>query len=240
MEKRLQKIISEMGLASRRKAEDMIREGRLTVNGKVAVLGVKADPDRDHIKLDGKLISGRADPKVYLAFNKPRHVVSTLSEAEDRTTIKDFLGKVKYRVYPVGRLDFDSEGLILITNDGEFANMVMHPRHKLPKVYEVKVDGVLEDNDIEKLIKGVFLDDGMARAARVKKLKKLKANSWVEITLTEGRKRQIRRMLQRVGHPVITLKRTRIGSLALGMLKPGELRYLSNDEIEKLKHKAMK
>jgi 23S rRNA pseudouridine2605 synthase len=235
MEKRLQKILAEMGIASRRKAEELILEGRVTVNGKPAVLGMKADPSRDHIKLDGKLLT-KPEPKVYLMFNKPRSVVTTLYDPEGRPTVKDYLKGVKYRVYPVGRLDFDSEGLLLLTNDGEFAHQVLHPSKKIPKTYLVKVKGILEDKEIKKLERGIKLEDGITAPAKIKKVRKAQNNSWLEITIHEGKKRQIRRMLERVGHPVIRLKRIRINGLELGDLKPGEFRYLSSDEVKKLKY----
>jgi 23S rRNA pseudouridine2605 synthase len=238
MEKRLQKILAEMGIASRRKAEELIEEGRVTVNGRVAVLGNKADPEGDHIKLDGKLLTHPSERKVYLMFNKPVNVLTTLDAEEERPIVKDFLKGVRERVYPVGRLDFDSEGLLLITNDGELAHAVTHPAKKIPKTYMVKVKGVLDDTGIGMLRKGVRLEDGMTAPAEVRPVKRLKQNSWIEITIHEGRKRQIRRMLKAVGHPVIRLMRTKIDGVKLGSLKPGELRHLSNEEIKKLKYAA--
>jgi 23S rRNA pseudouridine2605 synthase len=237
MEKRLQKILSEMGIASRRKAEDLIIEGRVTVNGMSARLGMKADPDRDHIKLDGKLLSGRKEPKVYMMFYKPRNVVTSLEDPQDRPTVKDYLGKVRYRVYPVGRLDFDSEGLLLITNDGDFAHAVLHPSKEVPKTYEVKIDGALEDADIQKLRRGVSIEGGRTAPARVRKLRKLKSNSWIEVIIHEGKKRQIRRMLQKVGHHVLRLKRSRIGPLKLGSLRAGDMRELTKEELEAMREK---
>jgi 23S rRNA pseudouridine2605 synthase len=237
MEKRLQKILSEMGIASRRKAEELIIEGRVTVNGTPARIGMKADPERDHIKLDGKLLTGKKEPKVYLMFYKPRNVVTSLDDPEERPTVRDYLAKMRYRVYPVGRLDFDSEGLLLITNDGDFAHAVLHPSKEVPKTYEVKIDGALKDEDIEKLRRGVSIEGGRTAPARVRKLRKLKSNSWIEITIHEGKKRQIRRMLQRVGYSVLRLKRTRIGPINLGSLKAGEMRELKLEELEAIRQK---
>jgi 23S rRNA pseudouridine2605 synthase len=237
MEKRLQKILSEMGIASRRKAEELIIEGRVTVNGTPARIGMKADPDRDHIKLDGKLLTGKKEPKVYLMFYKPRNVVTSLDDPEERPTVRDYMTKMRYRVYPVGRLDFDSEGLLLITNDGDFAHAVLHPSKEVPKTYEVKIDGALKDEDIEKLRRGVSIEGGRTAPARVRKLRKLKSNSWIEITIHEGKKRQIRRMLQRVGYSVLRLKRTRIGPINLGSLKAGEMRELKLEELEAIRQK---
>ncbi len=234
MEKRLQKILAEMGIASRRKAEEMIIEGRVTINGKVATIGMKADLNRDHIKLNGKLLI-RPEPKVYLIVNKPKGVVTSLLDPEGRPTIKDFLKGVKYRVFPVGRLDYDSEGLLLLTNDGNFTHAVLHPSKKIPKTYLVKVREVLEDDEIEKLRKGIRLEDGVTAPAKVKRIRKTEHNSWLEITLHEGKKRQIRRMLEKVGHPVLKLKRIRINGIELGNLESGKYRYLMPDEVDKIK-----
>lgn len=237
MEKRLQKILSETGVASRRKAEEMILEGRVTVNGKTAVLGMKADPSADHIKVDGKLLI-RQEPKVYLMLNKPRGVVTSLSDPEGRPTVKDFLKGVKFRVYPVGRLDYDSEGLLILTNDGHLANAILHPSKKIPKTYLVKIKGVLEEKTLDKLREGVHLKDGKTQPAKIRTVRKAEKNSWIEITITEGKKRQIRRMLDAVGHTVERLSRVRVGSLALSSLRPGELRHLSPDELDRIKYET--
>lgn len=233
MEQRIQKILAQMGVASRRKAEELIIEGRVTVNGKVAAVGMKADPARDHIKVDGKLLI-KPEPRIYLIFNKPSGVVTSLSEPEGRTTVKDFLKGIKYRVFPVGRLDYNSEGLLLITNDGDFAHRILHPSKKIPKTYAIKVEGIIDEDAIEKLRRGVRLEDGLTAPAKAKRIRKSENNSWVEITIYEGRKRQVRRMLEKVGYPVIKLRRTAIGGLKLGDLKPGEMRHLTNEEIKKI------
>ncbi len=238
MEERIQKIISRCGIASRRKAEEMILEGLVTVNGVPAVVGMKADPERDHIKVKGKLIRPTG-PRVYLMFNKPMKCLTAMEDPEGRPTIRDYLKRVRAGVFPVGRLDFNSEGLLILTNDGELANAVLHPKHRIPKTYRVKIDGFLEDRDIQKLEKGIKLEDGVTAPARVRRVKKAKANSWIEITIHEGRKRQVRRMLERVGHPVIKLIRTRINGLELGGLKPGEFRYLTPEEVKRLKKETM-
>lgn len=234
MLERLQKILSDYGIASRRQAEEMIRQGRVTVNGKIAVLGQKADPERDYIKVDGKLLI-RPEPKVYYAFYKPRKVITSLLDPQGRPTVKDFLKGIKFRIYPVGRLDFDSEGLLLLTNDGELAYRVMHPSSMIEKTYLVKIDGIIEDDKLEKLRKGIKIDGKLAVPVSVYLVRKLKANSWIKITLHEGRKRQIRKMLERVGHPVIRLIRIGIDGIKLGNLKPGEIRPLTKEEIESLK-----
>ena len=237
MEERLQKIISKCGIASRRKAEEMILEGLVTVNGKPASIGMKADIENDHIKVSGKLISN-VKTKVYMAFNKPVQCITALRDAEGRVTVSDFLKRVKARVFPVGRLDYNSEGLLILTNDGELANAILQPKSKIPKTYRVKIDGSLDNKDIAKLEKGIRLEDGMTAPAKVRIVKQLKANSWVDIIIYEGKKRQVRRMFDRVNHSVIKLIRLRINGLGLGNLKPGEFRYLKHDEVEKLKKEA--
>lgn len=237
MEERLQKIISKCGVASRRKAEEMILEGLVTVNGVPATLGMKADPHKDHIKVKGKLISA-VGSKVYLMFNKPVQCLTSLHDPEGRPTVRDFLKRVKARVFPVGRLDFNSEGLLILTNDGDLANSILHPGNRIPKTYRVKIDGFLEDKDKSRLEKGIRLEDGMTAPAMVRVVKMLKANSWIDITIHEGRKRQVRRMLDRVGHSVIKLVRTRINGLQLGALKPGEYRYLTQKEVRILKEET--
>lgn len=234
MLERLQKILSDYGIASRRHAEELIKEGRVTVNGQIAVIGQKADPEKDYIKVDGKLLI-KPEPKVYYAFYKPRKVITSLLDPQGRPTIKDFIRGIKFRIYPVGRLDFDSEGLLLLTNDGQLAYKIMHPSSQIEKTYMVKVDGIVEPETIEKLRKGIKIEGKLAVPVSVHLVKKLKANSWIKITLHEGRKRQIRKMFERVGHPVIRLIRIAIDGVKLGELKPGQLRALTEEEIEKLK-----
>ena len=235
MEVRLQKLIAGTGLASRRKAEELITAGRVTVNGKVVTeLGTKVDPERDHVKVDGKHLTS-AQPFVYLMLNKPKNVMSTLDDPGGRTTVKDFLRGVSVRVFPVGRLDFDSEGLMLLTNNGDLAQALLHPRYHVPKTYLIKVKGVLSDEEIAQLERGVKLADGMTSPASVKKIRKAEANSWVEITIHEGRKHQVKRMLESVGHLVIKLVRVKMGPLALGNLEPGEFRFLTDQEANALR-----
>ncbi len=238
MEERLQKILSAAGISSRRAAEDIILEGRVRVNGKVVTeLGAKADPDKDHVKVDGKLINPK-QPKTYIMLNKPAGFVTTMSDPEGRPIVANLLKGVRVRVYPVGRLDYDTEGLLLLTNDGDFAHLVTHPRHELPKTYLVKVKGALEDRHVASLEQGVFLKDGKTAPARVRKLRKEESNSWVEITIHEGRKRQVRRMIDYTGHSVIKLKRTKVGNLNLGDLLMGAYRHLTLDEVRGLRDMA--
>ena len=240
MEERIQKIISAAGVTSRRAAEELIREGRVRVNGMVVTeLGSKADASKDHIKVDGKLINPK-QPLTYIMLNKPAGFVTTMSDPEGRPTVQDLLKGVKVRVYPVGRLDYNTEGLLLLTNDGDFAHLVTHPKHEFPKTYLAKVKGVLEEGMIYKLEQGMFLADGKTAPAKVKKVRKEEANSWVEITIHEGRKRQVRRMFDHVGRSVIKLKRTKTGNLPLGDLPEGAYRHLTLDEVKALRETALK
>ncbi|MBI3811730.1 MAG: rRNA pseudouridine synthase [Nitrospirae bacterium] len=235
MLERLQKIISRAGVASRRKAEELMTAGAVTVNGRVVhELGSKADSERDHIKVSGKLINPK-QPKAYLMLNKPREVVTTLSDPMGRVTVKELLRGVRIRVYPVGRLDYDSEGLLLLTNDGELVQKMLHPSFEVPKTYEIKVRGVLTDEEIRTLSKGVELSDGRTLPCQVRKIEKTEKNSWLEMTIHEGRNRQIRRMLETMDHPVTKLKRIRVGKLELGALPVGRYRYLTSQEIKSLK-----
>ena len=244
MQERLQKILSQAGVASRRKAEELIRAGRVLVNGKVVTeLGSKADPDQDFIKVDGKLV--RQAPRVflYLMLNKPKGCVTTTSDPQGRPTVTELLGRYRSRVYPVGRLDYQSEGLLLFTNDGEFAHRVLSAKSRIPKTYRVKINGNPSNEDLQKLRAGVRLD---GKATAPTKLRRIKAgdNPWFEVTLIEGRNNQIRRMFRRRGFLVEKLKRIKIGPLALAKLPMGKSRRLTEAEIERLRrrwaHKAGK
>jgi 23S rRNA pseudouridine2605 synthase len=235
MEIRLQKLIAGTGLASRRKAEEMISGGRVTVNGSVVTeLGTKVDPERDHVKVDGKHLRS-AQPFVYLILNKPKHVMSTLDDPEGRPTVKDFLHGVTVRVFPVGRLDFDSEGLMLLTNNGDLAQALLHPKYHVAKTYLIKVKGILDEEKIRLLERGVRLEDGLTAPAKVLKISKAESNSWLEITIHEGRKHQVKRMMEAVGHPVIKLTRVRMGPLSLGDVAPGTYRFLTDREANRLR-----
>ena len=238
MQERLQKIISAAGVTSRRAAEQLILDGRVRVNGKVVTeLGSKADADKDHIKVDGKLINPE-QPKTYLLLNKPVGYVTTMSDPEGRPIVQDLLKGIRVRVYPVGRLDYNTEGLLLLTNDGDFAHLITHPKHELPKTYLVKIKGVLSDEAVHRLESGIFLQDGKTAPARVKRLRKEEANSWVEITIHEGKKRQVRRMIDHTGNSVIRLKRVRVGNLPLGNIPQGAYRHLTGAEVKALKEMA--
>jgi pseudouridine synthase len=241
MQERLQKLIAAAGIASRRHAEQLITAGEVTVNGKVvAELGTKADPETDHIKVRGKLINPSLErrEKVYILLNKPRGYLSSVSDPEGRPTVLELLPASLGRLYPVGRLDFNTEGLLLLTNDGDFTNFITAARNKVEKVYEGKVKGVPDDQAIERLRRGVTLEDGTRTApAKIRRLGESETNAWFEILLHEGKNQQIRRMFDLIGHSVIKLRRSRIGSLRDDDLKPKKWRRLSPDEVRLLMQK---
>jgi 23S rRNA pseudouridine2605 synthase len=233
-EERLQKILSQAGVASRRQAEQFIVEGRVTVNGAaVTELGSKADLERDHIKVDGKLLHA---PKrlIYIALYKPDNTVTTVKDPQRRATVMDLLQRVKERVYPVGRLDYHSEGLLLLTNDGEIANAITSSATHLAKTYIVKVNGSLSPDQEQKFREGLPISGHRTLPAGLKLIHAAQ-NPWYEVRLFEGRNNQIRLMFKHLGFLVEKLKRVRIGTLELGTLKPGEFRYLTIEEVGKLK-----
>lgn len=231
---RVQKILAKAGIASRREAEKIILEGRVTVNGKVIQLGAKADPEKDHIKVDGKRIP-RPEPKITLVLNKPRGYLSTVKDPKGRPTVMDLLGKVKWRLYPLGRLDFDAEGLLLLTNDGEIAYHLSHPKFLIPRTYWVKVQGVPGEKKLDLLKKGIRLEDGLAKAQSVQILREREKNSWIQITVTEGRTHLVKRLFAAIGHPVLKLKRVEYGPIRLGNLPVGHFRFLTPEEVDHLK-----
>jgi len=213
----------------------MVQEGRVTVNGKVVDSpGFKADSSKDHIKVDGKIIT-RFEPTVALLLNKPRGYLSTVKDPKGRPTVMDLLKNVPWRVYPAGRLDFDAEGLLLLTNDGEVANLLTHPRFSIPRTYLVKVTGVPEEQKLIRLRRGVMLEDGLASVVSVHVIRQREKNSWIEVVVTEGRNRLVKRMFSAIGHSVLKLKRVQFGPIRLGNLPFGQLRYLTSEEIAKLK-----
>ena len=238
MPERLQKLIAAAGIASRRHAEQLITAGEVTVNGKVVTeLGTKADPETDHIKVRGKLINPSLErrEKVYVLLNKPRGYLSSVTDPEGRPTVLELLPASLGRLYPVGRLDFNTEGLLLLTNDGDFTNFITSARNKVEKVYEGKVRGVPEEKAIERLRRGVTLDDGVRTApAKIRRLGETETNAWFEILLHEGKNQQIRRMFDLIGHSVIKLRRSRIGFLRDDELKPGKWRRLTASEVSRL------
>jgi pseudouridine synthase len=234
MQVRLQKIISQAGVTSRRKAEDLIREGRVRINGKtVFELGTKADPDRDTIDVDGKRIEPK-QPKISVLLNKPDGYITSLRDPEGRPTVKKLVDNIPLRLYPVGRLDYHTEGLLILTNDGDLAQKIEHPSHTLEKVYLAKVKGIPEENKINKLRTGIVLEGRKTLPAKIK-IMETRKNAWLEITIREGRQNQIRNMFEEIGHPVLKLKRVAIGAIRDDSLKPGEYRMLKPQEIKILK-----
>jgi 23S rRNA pseudouridine2605 synthase len=248
---RLQKIIAAAGIASRRKAEELITQGRVAVNGQiVSELGSKADPERDHIKIDGKLLRG-PQRNIYLLLNKPKGYVTTVSDPEGRPTVMDLVKNVGQRIYPVGRLDYASEGLLLLTNDGELANHLTRAASHVPKTYMVKVSGQPTEQEIQKLRRGIRISGRPVRAhagsrpappreapvhtapAQIRLMKEAE-NPWYEVTLIEGKHRQIRRMFEEIGHHVEKIKRVRYGPLALDV-EPGQFRELAPWEVRSLR-----
>jgi pseudouridine synthase len=239
---RLQKLISMAGVASRRAAEELIVQGRVEVNGEVVrTLGTKADPAKDTIKVDGRRLKFDSRPR-YILMNKPKNVVTTRSDPEGRRTVIDLLKGVREYVYPVGRLDYDSEGLLLLTSDGDLAAQLTHPRHAVERVYEALVMGVPEEEDLEKLRRGIFLDGARTSPAQLRRVgsigKGRQEMSRITVILLEGRNRQVRRMFASIGHPVKQLTRTRMGPIKLGDLRPGHWRDLTDAEVAKLKTAA--
>src|SRR5690349_10594592 len=241
MEQRLQKLIAAAGVASRRHAEELIVAGRVTVNGEVVKeLGSKADPEKDHIKVNGKLINPQlaAREKTYVLLNKPRGYLSSVSDQEGRPLVVELLPQMLGKLHPVGRLDFNTEGLLLLTNDGDFTNFVTAARNQVEKVYEVKVKGVPTETAISRLRRGVTFDDGTRTApAQIKLLHETDNNAWYEVLLHQGRNQQVRRMFELIGHSVLKLRRVRIGFLNDEHMKPGHWRLLSASEVARLMKK---
>jgi 23S rRNA pseudouridine2605 synthase len=238
MEQRLQKLIAAAGIASRRHAEELISSGKVSLNGKIITeLGTKADPDKDHIKVNGKLINPqlKAREKTYVLLNKPRGYLSSVSDQEQRPLVVELLPPSLGKLHPVGRLDFNTEGLLILTNDGELTNFVTSARNQVEKVYEVKVKGVPTEAAVARLRRGVILEDGTRTApAKIKLLHETVTNAWFEVLLHQGRNQQVRRMFDLIGHSVIKLRRVRIGFLTDENLKPGYWRMLTPLEVRRL------
>lgn len=234
---RLHKFLAACGVASRRDSERLIREGRIAVNGRViSVPGASVVPSRDTVRVDGRRVRCEAR-RVYYLLHKPRGYITTSSDPEGRPTVLDLLPRVRERIYPVGRLDWNSEGLLILTNDGDLAHHLTHPGQHIPKVYRLKVKGIVREPALESIRRGIVLDGRRTSPARVRRLGS-RTNSWIEITLHEGRRNQIRRMFQRLGHPVQKLRRVAIGPISDRGLAPGRSRELTVDEIRQLKRKT--
>lgn len=236
---RLAKYLAQAGVASRRKAEEMIEQKRVKVNGvTVENQGVKIDPERDIVEVDGQKIEKCKD-KIYILLNKPAGYISSVYDPQGRPTVVELIKGENARIYPVGRLDFDTEGLLLLTNDGDFTNLMLHPRYEITKTYEAWIKGSITEEALERLRKGVLLEDGLTSPAQVRVIKKEREKTLLEIKIHEGRKRQVKRMCKEVGYPVIKLRRTAFAFLDLKGLAVGEYRYLTADEVERLKMIAL-
>lgn len=234
MLERLQKIISAAGITSRRASEALILGGQVTVNGIVVTeLGSKADPDKDTITVDGKTLKV-SEQRIYILLNKPTGYITALKDSQGRPLVTDLLKDVSERVYPVGRLDYNTEGLLLLTNDGDWANRLMHPSHEIEKEYHVRVRGKVIDQQLKRMAEGVELEDGKTAPAVVNLVKSGEQNDWISVAIHEGRNRQVRRMCEAVSLSVVRLKRIRYGNLMLGTLRAGKFRYLSDAEVREL------
>ena len=232
VEVRLQKYIADCGITSRRKAEDLITCGRVKVNGiTVTLLGTKISPEKDTVEVDGSLADHRSVEKVYILLHKPRGFVTTVSDPQGRETVMDLIREVSERVYPVGRLDYLSEGLLILTNDGEMANTIMHPRHEVIKVYEVKIFGILTPQMLFKLREGVTVEGELLKPLSVRPLKQLDNKTWVEFRLAEGKNREIRRICEALDITIDKLRRVAIGNLTINGIAPGRYTYISKRDI---------
>ncbi len=241
MPERLQKVISQAGIASRRESEELINAGRVKVNGVVVTeLGTKVEPTRDKVAVDNKPI--RTEKPVYILLNKPRGIVTTLHDPEGRKTVASLLPDISERIYPVGRLDYNTEGLLLMTNDGELTHALTHPSHEIDKTYRAKVLGRPPEEKLDRLRAGIKLEDGLTAPAKVNAVEydREKDLTTVEIVITEGRNRQVRRMFEAIGHPVRQLKRVKFAFLTLVGVRRGAYRHLEADEVETLKNIALK
>lgn len=239
-EERLHKALARAGVASRRAVEQMISEGRVRINGQVVDrLGLKVDLERDQVQVDGRrvsLVSEKVHEKVYFLLHKPPNTLTTTKDERGRKTVLDLVsGASDGRIYPVGRLDFDAEGALLLTNDGDLAHKLTHPKFAVPKTYLAKVKGRPAEDKLEKLRRGIYLEDGPTKAAHVEIHQQVKRNTWVEITVTEGRNRLVKRMFWRIGHPVMKLVRVQFGTLSIDGLRSGTYRSLTKREVQSLR-----
>lgn len=234
---KIHKFIAGAGVCSRRNAEELIERGKVTVNDKTAHIGQRISPERDEVKVEGKVIEPQRE-KIYIILNKPKNVITTCSDKYNRKTVLDLVKKHidlnKYRLFPVGRLDKDSTGLVLLTNDGELMNKILHPAKKIPKVYVVEVTGHPPKSTLKSLESGVKIEGKKTLPCKINILSRNKRTTLLKITLYQGRKRQIKKMMKKVNHPVVNLEREKIGPLSLGDLNRGNFRILSNNEQEEL------
>lgn len=234
MQRRLNKILAEAGLASRRGSERFIQEGRVSVNGvRVAAPGTLVDPAHDRIQVDGHPLP-TPEPKRYLLLHKPRGYMSSRTDPRKRPVVLDLVGAERVRLFPVGRLDFDAEGLLLLTNDGALAHRLLHPRFGMPRVYEAEVQGLLTERALSRFRQGVILEDGIAKPIEARLLRRTARTTWLRLTFTEGRYREVKRYCAALGHRVVRLRRVKFGPLRLGTLPPGAARPLSAKELDQL------
>lgn len=232
---RLQKYIADCGVTSRRKAEELMTMGKVTVNGKkVTELGTKIDPHNDVVMVNGEVIDLMSVDHMYLVLNKPRGYITTVTDPEGRKTVMDLVPQIKSRIFPVGRLDYLSEGLLLMTNDGDFANLIMHPKFEVIKTYEVKVFGKVTETLLQKLRRGVTAHDGLLKPKSVRVIEVLPGKTWIEFRLNEGKNREIRRLCEACGLTIDKLRRVAVGALSIDGVKPGEWRFLTKAEMFKL------
>lgn len=230
---RLQKVMAHAGIASRRKSEEIIKKGRVKVNGKlVTEMGFKVDPKKDIIEVDGRVIE--EEEKIYLKLYKPRGYVTTVDDPRGRKTVLDLISDIDQRIYPVGRLDLDTSGLLLLTNDGDFTYKITHPSYELDKEYIVVVNGQLDNRQLEKFKKGIRLEEKKTSNAQIRQLNQDNKNTTYKVIIHEGLNRQIRRMFDKIGYKVVSLKRVRIGNISLGSLNVGEHKKLSRKELQNL------
>jgi len=240
MQERLQKLISQAGITSRRAAEELILAGRVSVNGIIVTeLGSKADPAVDNITVDNKPVKP-VSSHLYVLLNKPVGYMTTMDDPGGRQLVTDLLKDIKERVYPVGRLDYNTEGLLLLTNDGDWANKLMHPRHEIDKEYQVRIRGKVHQSQLDQLAHGVMIDDKITAPATVQLIKDGEQNDWISITIHEGRNRQVRRMCEAVSLSVVRLRRVRYGAVWMGDLKIGQYRLLTDSEVQSLAATAPK
>jgi len=232
MQERLQKILAKAGIASRRKAEELIRQGKVTVDGKVVTeMGIQVDPEHQRIEFDGKGVTVE-EKKIYVLLHKPAGYVSTVHDPQGRPIVTELIRGIRERIFPVGRLDLDTEGALLLTNDGEMAQKILHPSHEVNKTYRATVKGKVSKKKVEMLSRGINIDGRKTWPALVKVFSAGVRETTLQITIHEGRKRQVRKMCEAVGHPVLKLKRIAYGKLKLGNLAPGKFRFLSKKDLQ--------
>ncbi|MCB0414795.1 MAG: rRNA pseudouridine synthase [Bdellovibrionales bacterium] len=231
---RINKYLADNGISSRRKADELVNEGLVKLNGKtVYELGVRIDPSTDRVTVKGKPLRSTPQEKVYYLFNKPKKVITSMTDPQERLCVGDYFKKLKTRVFPAGRLDWDTEGLLIVTNDGEFTQEVMHPKSEIPKTYIAKIDGLPKQEQLDKLLKGVSIVGGRVKALKIEKIKRGTSDkySWIKITITEGKNHQVKKMFAKIGFDVMKLQRVAIGKLSLGAVRTGHFKKLEAKDL---------